>query len=113
MTQRTCVCPRKEPMDGMRSNAIWFSRACAVRWARENPGKSLYDARNPNRTRTRARSGPQVSLHRAIEAGRRLALTPIPPSPQEAREAAEAEMRRELSDRQREQLEARTERKAA
>jgi hypothetical protein len=51
-------------MDGKRSDAIWYSRACAVRWARENPGKSLYEARKSNIGRTRKRSGRQVSARK-------------------------------------------------
>lgn len=44
MTERRCACGCGRSLDGMRKDAIWSSRACAVRWARSNPGKSLHDA---------------------------------------------------------------------
>lgn len=63
---RVCACPRKESLEGMRSDAIWFSRACAVRWARENPGKSLYGARKSNVGRTKP-AGRKASYRRALD----------------------------------------------
>lgn len=57
----------------MRKDAIWFSRACAVRWARANPGKSLSEAYSANKGRTRKRRRPsergvQVSYYKAFKA---------------------------------------------
>jgi hypothetical protein len=70
--ERVCACGCGRSLDGMRRGAKWESRACAVRWSRENPGSPLSDAYNPNRSRTRKRRTPserglQVSFRKAIE----------------------------------------------
>lgn len=67
--ERVCACGCKRSLNGMRRDAVWYSRACAVRWARSNPGKSLLDAHSANGGRTRRRSGPsgrQVSYRKAV-----------------------------------------------
>jgi hypothetical protein len=68
MTHRVCACGRGCSMEGKRGGAKWASRACAVRWSRENPGRPLSDAYNPHRTRTRRRARPsgwQMSFWKA------------------------------------------------
>lgn len=67
MSESLCACGCKRPLEGMRTDAIWASRACAVGWARENPGKSLYDARRANRARTKGESGKQMNPRRALK----------------------------------------------
>jgi hypothetical protein len=62
VTDRVCQCGCGRSLAHMRSDARWASRACAVRWARLNPGISLYEALNTNRERTRERSGRKVSV---------------------------------------------------
>jgi hypothetical protein len=67
---RVCACRCGRSLEGKRRDAVWYSRACAVRWARSNPGKSLYVARSANKgqTRTRrSRSGLQVSYRRMVD----------------------------------------------
>ena len=41
MTKRVCPCSRKEPLAGKRADATFASKACQVRWMRENPGVQL------------------------------------------------------------------------
>jgi len=57
-SERVCACGCGMSLDGMRRDAIWLSRAHAVRWARANPGKSLREAHSANKGRTRTRSRP-------------------------------------------------------
>ena len=114
MTKRVCWCPCKASLEGMRADAVWASKACALRWSRENPGKEPPGRGNAHIIDTRSRSGLQVALQKAITAGERLALLPPPACPSMARQLAEHEMREVLSARQRELLAQRsTERKAA
>jgi hypothetical protein len=90
--ERLCACGRPGcSLEGKRADAIWRSRACAVRWARENPGKSLTWAYSANKGRTRSRRtrgerGVQVSLPKAI-----IVVSAISDAP-------EAEIRRVLTD---------------
>lgn len=68
---RVCACGCGASLDGMRRDAIWVSRAHAVRWGRSNPGKSLKDAHSANKGRTQTRdrpSGLQVSFWKAQRA---------------------------------------------
>jgi hypothetical protein len=113
--ERVCACGCKRSLDGMRRDAVWYSRAHAVRWARSNPGKSLLDAHNANGGRTRrrsGRSGVQVSYRKAVEAIVK-GFTPhtyghwcYPQSfEDDVRQSAEVALRSALSDRQRAQLE--------
>jgi len=62
---RLCACGCGPLPGDMRSDAIWRSRACAVRWARENPGRSLYDAHRANKGRTKP-AGRKASYCRAL-----------------------------------------------
>ena len=98
-TTRRCLCGCGHLPPGMRSDAVWASRACAARWARANPGRSLLDARSPNAARTRPRSGLQVSLQKAAAA---VADTFGCPT-----DVARAVLAGALSDRQRATLHAR------
>ncbi len=52
-------------MDGKRSDAIWHSRACAVRWARAHPGKSLYAVHSANKGRTKP-AGRKASYQKTL-----------------------------------------------
>ena len=65
---RVCACGCGTPLDGLRADARWASRAHAVRWARTHPGKPLTAAGSANRRRTRAGSGRQVSYRKAVDA---------------------------------------------
>jgi hypothetical protein len=69
--ERICICGCKRSLAGKRTDALWFSRACAVRWARENPGKSLYAGHSANKGRTKkvrrpCERGVQLSYYRAV-----------------------------------------------
>jgi len=64
MIKRVCRCPKKESLEGMRTDAVWASKACALRWSRENPGKELPGRGNAHIIDTRGRSGRQVSARK-------------------------------------------------
>jgi hypothetical protein len=49
--ERVCACGCGRSLEGKRRDAVWASRACAVRWARSNPGRP---------------SGLQVSYRKAV-----------------------------------------------
>jgi hypothetical protein len=111
---RFCACGCKRSLDGMRKDAVWYSRACAVRWGRENPGKSLRDAHSANKRRTGTTakpSGLQVSYRRAVEATVTaiwdFAAERISGNDVSIEDVAERAQRGALSDRQRELLEQR------
>ncbi len=107
--ERLCACGCKHSLEGMRKDAVWYSRACAVRWARENPGKSLLTAHSTNRARTLTRrkpSGAQVSYFKVIDA---VAATLRAYGIHESRSVARTTVRRALPDRQRARLEQRQE----
>jgi hypothetical protein len=100
---RVCACGCGPLPDDMRSDAIWRSRACAVAWARENPGKSLYDARRANVARTPNPSGAQVSASKmTLRLEDLLIRLNVPPAL--ARVKAEGCVRAALPARQRELL---------
>ena len=111
---RLCACGRGCSLAGMRADARWASRACAVRWGRENPGRTLTDAYKPNRTRTRTRrrsSGLQVSFWKAQQALEGwLVIYTDAPAP---RNLAVAILEDALSDRQLGELHARKRAKRA
>jgi hypothetical protein len=126
--ERVCICGCKRSLAGKRTDALWFSRACAVRWARENPGKSLYVARSANKGRTRGCSGPsgcQVSYRKAVDAAAAYAMRIVEDHaraqrvtlaehvPGSVHRLAEIYMRRALPDRQRALLAAREQREEA
>ena len=104
MTKRVCWCPCKASLEGMRTDAIWKSKACALRWSRENPGKAPPGRNNAHVIDTRSRSGPQVGYRRAVGAAMGLLLehgfAPASKIPQLAEQA----MRDVLPVRQRELL---------
>jgi hypothetical protein len=118
-----CICGCKRSLAGKRTDALWFSRACAVRWARENPGKSLYAAHSANKGRTKKirrpfERGVQVSFHKAVEAASAAVIhgalqhitLPVDQKRLTAREIAELHLRGALPDRQRALLAAREQR---
>jgi hypothetical protein len=96
--ERVCACGCERSLEGMRRDAVWYSRGCAMRWRRAHPGKSLLTAHSANKGRTRTRhkpSGLQVSFRKAVEA-----LTELLAKPEAERALAKA-----LSPRQRARLE--------
>jgi hypothetical protein len=114
MTKRVCRCPRKESLDGMRADAIWASKACALRWSRENPGEPLPGRGNAHIIDTRSRSGLKVSYRKAVIEVAYLISVESHMSHEEAEALAEMTLSRALPTRQREQLAQRSnERRAA
>lgn len=102
--ERVCACGCGLSLEGMRRDAVWYSRAHAVRWCRAHHGKSLLAARKANRGRTRTRrkpSGAQVSYFKAID---EVAATLRVYGVGEARSVAMATLSRALPDRQRARL---------
>ncbi len=130
---RLCACGCGRSMDGRSSRAIYFSHACAQRVSRRKLQRELNDAGLPTRlnrslivsatvpsqndhgdreTRSRSRSGLQVSYRKAVDAmAERLAhligdygLAEVGKPEDHARRIAESTMSRCLSERQRQRL---------
>lgn len=106
MTKRVCWCPCKASLEGMRTDAVWKSKACALRWRRENPGKELPGRNNAHIIDTRSRSGLQLSYRKAVGEVAHL-IRPLALSPGEATALAEQTLSRALPVRQRALIDAR------
>jgi hypothetical protein len=108
MTERRCACGCGRSLAGMRKDAIWYSRACAVRWARSNPGKSLHEAYSANKGQTRSRSGPsgfQYPRRKTDDAVAFWIAATLHVGVEDARDEAKRILNPVLPARQREQLE--------
>jgi hypothetical protein len=107
MTKRICLCSRKEPMDGMRPNAIYASAACRTRdWKRR---AGITGIRYVKASQNAKQSGKQVSYRKAVTAALVAIYRAERRTPGETRERiAEACVLEVLPTRQREQLERRS-----